>query len=230
MPVDNIDDFVREDGYDGNNLQDFVSSGKATEPNASSPTEVAEYNAMYESVEKYGGFYIARYEASKKEINGTEIAQSIANQEPWTEIIWGENNITPGTEGAVGKSRALYPEKNATLEKDAVSTLIYGVQWDATVRFLEKNYPGISKNATGKGNAVSEGRVDAIIKTGSNTDYAQNNIYDLCGNVFEWTMEAYEANMRLNRAAVPTDLLYRYRCAPNTDYEILGFRVALYIK
>lgn len=158
---------------------------------------------------------------------------------------------SPGTEGVVGKSRALYSKENATLEKDAVSPLIYGVQWDATVRYLEKNYPDISKNSNKYGNysgstftyidltgntvekAVGE---YTLIPTGS-TEYTKtNNIYDLCGNVPEWTMESFLGTYRVYRSGgylgADNNREVSARRYQRADYSTYyrSFRLALYIK
>ena len=127
--------FERKDGYSSGTQQTYVSSGAATEPlnydgTTASQSEEDEYNAMYASVEKYGGFYIGRYEASN---NGSGVAQSKKDQPSWVEIKWG-NSMTDLTGGAVEKARAVYPDSETKQEGEAVSTLIYGVEWDATVR------------------------------------------------------------------------------------------------
>ena len=179
------DVFVREKGYQSGELQDYELSYSEPLKIDGYTSEEEEYNAMVASVKKYGGFYIARYEASKKIVNGVEIAQSVQNVVPWSNIAWGESMDDPGNNGAVAKARAVYPALSAS-QGEAISTLIYGVQWDATVRFLEKNYNGIAQDSSGKGNYTYK-----IINTGDpiHPDYMLNNIYDLAGNLNEITME-----------------------------------------
>ena len=64
VPVDNIIEFERKAGYyDGilQSLEDY------TEPYENGyPTEVADYNAMKDSVAEHKGFYIGRYEAGSE--------------------------------------------------------------------------------------------------------------------------------------------------------------------
>ncbi len=247
VPVDNIADFVREDGYKDGTLQTYIKSSDGTSGAASEPlnydgviaseSEIEEYNAMKASVEKYKGFYIGRYEASD---NGSGKAQSKANKAPWTNIIWG-NSMTDLSGGAVEKARGVYPVENATKEKDAVSTLIYGVQWDATVRFLKINYPGIEKDSTGDGNYSTYDSSGTLVRgskinTGSNDSYRLNEIYDMAGNCNEWTMEAVYSGIRILRGGstfyLGTERPVSSRGANDTTRIDSGisFRLALYIK
>ncbi len=245
VPVEDIAEFVRENGYgyDGRIQEDVGPSGSISEPlnyfgSIASLSETEEYNAMKASVEKYKGFYIGRYETSN---NGSGKAQSLPNKSPWIDITWG-NSMTDLSGGAVEKARAVYPVSNATKEKDAVSTLMYGVQWDATVRFLKINYPGIEKDSTRYGNYGtynSSGNLvsGSKINTGSNDRYKLNEIYDLAGNCWEWTMEATASVGRVLRggdyaySGAYNPVSYRL-CNDRLTYSYgeSSFRLALYIK
>ena len=70
------------------------------------------------------------------------------------------------------------------------STLCYGVQWDAVLRWINKDYSinYILRDSTEKGNYDANGN---LIKSGNDENYQIKNIYDLAGNVSEWTMENY---------------------------------------
>ena len=188
-----------------------------------------------ESVEKYHGFYIARYESSS-----TIATISTQDKISVGKCIWGANSEGFPGSGAVEASREVYPASNANTG-GVVSTLCYGVQWDQTVRFLEKNYPGISQNSAKYGNYSA----DEYIKTGSNENYKQNNIYDMCGNRLEWTMEADNqfdarilrgAGYNLSVGCITYDsIAARYPLNPTINdslvyYSGMGFRIALYIK
>ena len=79
------------------------------------------------------------------------------------------------------------------------STLCYGVQRDAALNFIAPNYEsgnstGYVKDSAGKGNYSGN-----IAITGSKIAYQQKHIYDIAGNVWEWTMEAYDNNLRVYR-------------------------------
>ena len=116
-----------------------------------SSTTVSEVQAMYESVKKYEGFYIARYEAgidtqrnstNYKDANGNVIfapkVYSAMGKIPYTYIPWGLSQYDD-TKGAVEVARSIYPNNSAN-KSGVVSTLAYRVQWDATLQwFLDTN-------------------------------------------------------------------------------------------
>lgn len=125
------------------------------------------------------------------------------------------------------------------------STLIYGVQWDAIMNWIDPEYKngnciveGNNKsfvaNSTGKGfYGFSE-----PVETGSSIDYAINNIYDLAGNVWEWTMESNNHDNKNNRSnrgggfldtGVSSPASIRSNSGANVETKLIGFRVALYL-
>ena len=151
----------------------------------------AEYTNMVDSVEHYKGFYIGRYEASD---NGSGIAQSKRNISPWIEVP---------------QTTAITACKNNT--KTPNMHLIYGIEWDSTLNWLIENATissstaGVKKTITIddiQTNSSSWGNYDNSTgdaatgkgtkrNTGYNESWKANNIYDLAGNVDEWTQEKY---------------------------------------
>ena len=120
-------------------------------------------------------------------------------------------------------------------EHEVTSTLIYGVQWDAIMNFIDSNY---SKEDGTCNSFVSDSTDQGWYDQSSATNcgyYQVNNIYDLAGNVFEWTMEANSTDVRFFRGGGflssgsfgPAS--YRAYIGPDDSYEGLGFRVALYL-
>ena len=160
-----------------------------------------EYQDMIASVEHYKGFYIGRYEASQGENN---IAQSKRNVSTWT---------------VVPQTTAITACTNNT--KTPNMHLIYGIEWDSTLNWLIGNatisssVPGETKTMTiddiqtdsrSWGN-YSDSTGDAATEpweaytrqnTGTSEYWKANNIYDLAGNVSEWTQEKYSTGT--NRA------------------------------
>ena len=206
---------------------------------------------MISSVEKYKGFYIARYEASQGE-DGK--AKSIKGKMPWTNIGWNNDSnsstrMQTQTGGAVEKARAIYPVASAT-KGSAVSTLIYGVQWDRVVNYITDNDENKKKNSTDFGNykettftykdesgteKTKAANTSTKVPTGSDTTNRNQlkNVYDMAGNVYEWTMEAYTSYGRVYRGGRYGGTNYPASSRDNNNpfdtYDDVGFRVALYI-
>lgn len=229
------------------------SPGKPNEANSVAGTE--ESIAMYKSVKNNGGFYIARFEAGiagtneSTETDDTNKQTQNGNVKPvsqigvgvWNYIPWGGTssdktaNGLPGNDkadGAVVVARNMY--KNDGIHK-VTSTLCYGVQWDAALNFIDSSYidgtsTGYVKNSSGKGNYSG-----SIATTGSNTAYQQKHIYDLAGNVCEWTMEAYNTGYRVVRGGSYNDdgsnspASLRGNEVPDGSFNFFGFRPALYL-
>ena len=261
VPVPEISEFVREDGYYEGDKQTLVTTNSSVEPCTTLAAlsvsndvtgEFAEYAAMKESVEKYGGFYIGRYEvgSTTKRVdtdNGTTEFEIKKEMYPYNYASWGPSMILANGDvmsygknqgkGAVELSRSMYRENNSM-----VSTLCYGVEWDAALKFIAKVEPSYLIKDEGKGWYYDT--VDAnkehitgkdIIKDGVIVNKICN-IYDMAGNVAEWTMEANSKTNRVMRGGCYVDngnrypSSYRYTFSPSLTNEARGFRVALYLK
>ena len=246
---------------------------------------LVEVQAVYESVKEYKGFYIARYEAG---IDTQRIEQGTAanlprgtsvysrmNKIPYTYIPWTWNNATnEDTNGAVEVARSIYPVTNTNC--GVVSTLTYGVQWDAILNWwLDVNAKDINGNEIDVNNsldygnylehAITEGSLNegakyavfdmdeytlgpyqtAISTSTKSTDKTWalstgalkaakvNNIYDMAGNLWEWTLEGNNRELRVNRGGSFTG---GEQVAGRSSYLLssttfhIGFRSALYIK
>ena len=282
IPVDNINDFVRKEGYNQDGLQDTLASGDSTEPLSKTTGsgitlslendltgEHAEYAAMRKSVEKYGGFYIGRYEAGDAEVNEkrtgiTEVHKVVVrkNMHVYNFATWGKSstdvslyskNDIENVAGAVWLARSVYPKEE---NYSVVSTLCYGVQWDAAIDFMKDidnvldNSVKYIQNSTGMGwyydsyrnaNLDMKTGIELNIDINSDGNYeylATNkvkNIYDMAGNVMEWTMEASNA-LRFYRGGYwgswgnYSPASNRTRNLTTMAYDRSGFRPALYIK
>ena len=128
-------------------------------------------NAERESVLKYKGFYIGRYEAGKDTDETTVVSKQNAK-------VWAMINQTDSKE----KAKTMY--NNSTVK----SALCSGIQWDMVMHFVDQK-----KDATGKSFDVRvadqtrhpENRGEA----GKNKNDKVQNIYDLEGNCYEWVSE-----------------------------------------
>lgn len=267
VPVDNFSEFVRRDGYENGAIQTLVSSRAVTEPYSTLSLENdltgewAEYTAMKDSVKKYSGFYIGRYEAGsvtkRSEIsNGTTVVLCKKNAYPYNYVTWGSSMTTVTGETtdnkgyAQGKGAVQLARESYNSEKyySIASTLIYSIQWDAAINFMKNvENPRVSgkkyiENSFSMGwyaDNVADGNPNCIVgvDVDQNASNKVKNIYDMAGNIYEWTMEAHDNSIRRVirggyyacdgnvypasfRNSIPTNYTY-YRC---------GFRVALYIK
>ena len=235
VPVEDTYNFTTYCGYyDG----DFDSSTFAdcSEPFTSAADwESTEYNLTKTSVETNNGFYVARFEAS--EGTGSK-AESKPGVEPWRYIAWGNSMTEIGTEGAVAKSQNMYTDKNTY---GVTSTLIYGAQWDAIMNWLDPKY----STATAKDPCDPESIVvkseygnhsGDVANCGAYDNDKLKNIYDLCGNLGEWTMEADSSDSRVGRggdfgiSGSESPVSSRSYTYPDyDDFSYVGFRPALYL-
>ena len=143
---------------------------------------VAQINAEKESIKKYGGYYIGRYEVGKD--NKTAVIK--AEQEPYVNIKWSKAyELAKGIGGGEG----------------ATTYLCSSYSWDTAINFIQnttgKNYATsiIGFNGNWKSQEVkdSSGKVIKPVNTAQrlNTGLttALCNIYDMGGNVGEFTTE-----------------------------------------
>ena len=240
VPVENPGLFQRYDGYvEGMLESDYMEQQgmsnfweSLSEPLASSSWETTEYNLMRTSVINNKGFYVARYEASEGTGESAGKVQSKAGATPWVNIPWGTSMTEIGTTGAVYQAQNMYNDN----EHAVTSTLIYGVQWDAIMNFIDPNYSKEDGTCNSfVSNSTDQGWYDQSSAT--NCGYYQvNNIYDLAGNVIEWTMEADSLDHRVVRGGVfgrsGLESPVSGRGSYDPDYGgsgSVGFRVALYL-
>ena len=165
------------------NLQQAGLSESATSGTFKTQLET-EFNNMISSVEKYGGFYIGRYETGN--MSQTEVA-----------VVKNNTDINNQTWYAIyNKSKGIAANSNVT------TTMIWGSQWDAVMRWMynsgDEEKKAYTYDGTGKGN-YSGTNGNKPIATGSIEEYAVNNIYDMTGNVYDWTIESNFTNYRVFR-------------------------------
>ena len=234
--------------WSGTFVTDKASANNMYEPTADGEANSSEVEKMYRSVKYNEGFYVGRYEAgtTNKREEGAGIEDSVVVKKGanvYNYIKWG-NRMDDETGGAVQLARSFAGENGY---KTVTSTLCYGVQWDAIMRWM-KDVPNLTggkyvEDSTGMGwysdnySNGSTGNPDH--KTGIDLYGGKNEvkkIYDLAGNVYEWTMESYNTNYRVNRggsygsSGSRTPASNRNFGNPSNDGNgSIGFRVTLYL-
>ena len=203
-----------------------------------------DFKKMIYSVEKYGGFYIGRYETG-------DLNQEVAV------VQKGNTNIASQTWYAMYEKCKTLSDNNNNIE----TGMIWGNQWDRTLMWLMecnakdettgKSKEEVIRDSTSWGNyhnatftytnssgstTTKNSGSGTRIPTGS-TEYTKaNNIYDLAGNVRDWTMEACYTDVRVYRGGyyggygtnVPAS--YRGYGSPTDSNSVNGTRATLYIK
>ena len=179
-----------------------------------------EYKAMIESVSKYGGFYIGRYELSDAGVQ--------KDKQPLTETNWHN----------------LYKKCTELKASEKVETrMIWGCQWDVIMNWLissgAKTSDEVNKDSSSWGNynntsvkaddgttVLKANGKDQKLNTGKTTFTMANNIYDLAGNVWEWTQEASDTVDRASRggnySGYGSSNSASYRSRDNSDGSFYG--------
>ena len=142
-----------------------------------------------DSINKNGGFYIGRYEASN---DGGKVGSK-----PTTDTLNLWNRIS--------QTDAITNIQSTFNGSEYTSSLLTGSAWDRILCWLyetgEKNISDIVGDSKSWGNYTDDtfSETTNLINTGSKKETKVNNIYDLAGNLWEWTSEARDTNNRINR-------------------------------
>ena len=197
---------------------------------------VADYEASYASIKKYGGFYIGRYELTGSTASPTvQAGQTVLASQNWY-------NLYKACSGIVNTASA-----------NAKSTMINGTQWNRVLEWLVEtgmdskkvyedsstwgNYSnyntanGYTEGTPGYEEAAGTG----VQPAGSSEYWKANNVYDLAGNAWEWTQEANDTLGRVLRGGVYSlsgsdrPASYRGYTDPSYSSSYDSARPALYV-
>lgn len=184
-----------------------------------------------DSINKYGGFYIGRYEA------GTNFIRN-ENTDNLTTVY---SKAEKSAYNFVTRDQALELSRNMYSDNDGLtSTLVSSYAWDTTLKFLSAfskytDYPtNISLGNLAQMNGTRVAYKD-LKTTGKTITDDACNIFDLSGNVSEWTTEYYRSESTPNVlrgasfAVADSGASYRYARRSNYIDESIGFRVMLYL-
>lgn len=140
-----------------------------------------------ESVEKYGGYYVARYEAGipqnadfqndDMDVTGKPVSKKGAQ-------IWNNISYTKAKTNA---------EQMYATNAELTSSLMNSYAYDTMLIWLEANEYNVETDSKNWGNYANNSQTNHNVENaGNNVAWKANNIYDIAGNVSEWTTEETE--------------------------------------
>ena len=174
-------------------VSDFDEEDYASEGITKSSLQT-EYNEMIKGVEEAGGFWVGRYETSKmssdttKDTSETEFVQVVKgttegiNKVNWYRMYAQQKNY----------------EKHLSKSNNVKSSMIWGSQWDQIMIWMKEEPNEVNTtngafyvtNSVGMGNFNISGVEDGYDGLAATGCFDVRNIYDLAGNVYDWTLEA----------------------------------------
>ena len=214
---------------------------------------------MLKSVYQNGGFYIGKYETGIENKPKTSGSADTAPTE--TPVI--KQNAYPYNYVTCSQAQTLASNMESG---NYNTSLMFGVQWDLVLKYLETkgtaqadlktdstswgNYSNnlwnitnenlkYAPNGSGWTSATEKAKVSKsgiLLSTGASDDFSKQGIYDLAGNVWEWTLEytSYSSNACARRGGYYDYYGSSYPAAYRSDYDTtfynnnLGFRLSLY--
>ena len=180
--------------YDGSNTDNNIGLTLATLQE--------EYNNAIKKVTVSKGFWIGRYETSGMNSSNDDIAVNIVAGKGI------EDGISNVKWYRMYKQQQNYASQKSLDISTIQSTMVFGAAWDQTMIFANCEKATTSAK-------------DYSIVTGNVETDCYKNIYDLCGNLDEWTTEAYDTRYRVGRGGLCIDssfASFRYYYTPTYGY------------
>ena len=179
-------------------------------------------------VVKYGGFYIGRYEAGIPEGDtspSNKIGIPVSKKDA---TVWTNINYTNAKASA----------ENMISNEYVQTGLLTGKAWDTICHWIKSDDELKDSRTYGNyNNSLAPANENSGTKrtAGFNENWKTKNIYDLAGNVYEWTSEAFFSNF-ISRGGGYGDggfgypVSYRDYDSDSHASDDVGFRSRLYIK
>ena len=202
------------DYRNGTSFKDEYYSEEATGLTSGEYTALKQ--KMLKSVYQNGGFYIGKYETGIEDKSKTSGSSTTAPEE----IPVIKQNAYPYNNVTCSQAQKL---ANSMESGKYTSSLMFGVQWDLVLKYLETKgtaQADLKTNSTNWGNYANNlwnitnenskyapngsgwtsgayGKKDSnksvLLSTGASETFSKQGIYDLAGNVWKWTLE-YTSN------------------------------------
>ena len=197
------------------------------------------------SLERYKGFYIGRYEAGDKE---STVAKTLRSSNDVTKTVTIKANQAPYNYVTRTQAKSLAEGFATKQGYKAKTKLVSSYAWDTTIAFLQKvnsDYGSSSEEGNYSNTTFSYTDITGASKTKAKSSYVLVptgqttpvcNIYDMGGNVDEWTTESYSNTRRpyagrgggygISFASYPAG---GRDFNPDDAYADVGFRLTLFM-
>ena len=244
------------------------SSSSYKDTNTDGTTYSDDYKNMLKSVYTNWGFWIGRYEAGYEidESKGETVryyGTDYGTEHPITQKVVIKKNAYPYNWVRRDQAQTLAEGINYT---GVTSSLIYGVQWDLVLKFIEIKGATTKENLTSNSKAIGNCKdnlwnitnvnvkystnngntfnvcpypktasAEVLLTTGADTSFSLMNIYDIAGNVWEWTREFCNTSTPCilrggSYGSNGSDRPAKYRSNSDTSHSnnYIGFRFGLW--
>lgn len=153
------------------------------------------YNKMVESVNKYGGFYVARYETTIPERSREEDKNE------------GSCSFKAGRDVKINTNwyqfSKMHENYGISTGSNIYSNSIWGCQWDQMMLFMKdkKNELNAGKPYIISAENMAAEANGTISKSASKENNSTKNIFDVAGNVYEYTLETRSVTTHTKRSS-----------------------------